>query len=1068
MDSLTAMDITRTSTFAQVGRQLTLVSLLTLIVGLYGLITASSVHADAVLTPGTTPATTTTCPGYSASLADPTDALTVPYWFVTGPGGRVAQNENADGSAGATNGWSVSLTTAKVDGNTVYYLKVTPPAGIAVGSYSATYYYQSSYNAKLEADIFSGYGSPLVVPPTLPGSRPGAAYSYEASAAGVNLINGNKQTSVPIVGWKTLSGLPVGVTLTHNSQGSYNAELGNKWIQTYDAYIVLNSSTSATVHWGDETTYQDAILHGAWTSSVLGAPNPTPGHHDKMGPNASSGYDLITLDDQTTYHFAPPSGSPNSTTLYLGAIIDRYGYKVTVNRSNASAPLFVTSVADPTGRTITFTPTTSSPYLISKITDYIGRVWSLTYDSNNNLQKITLPVLNGTAYTQQFAYNPRYDITSSTDPLGIMSGPFAYDSGNNDQMVSATDAMGNSTSIAYNPASTVVTDPNGNATTYNFSESRLVSVLDPLYVAKNDPLYKESYAYDYDDNVTALADKRGHASTTTYDLNGKGTSTTDANGNVMSSTYDPVTGDTLTSTETPSSTALTTTNTWGTGGSNQYYAKHLVAVMTPLGTAASPQYSTNYDYFPYDSSSPTKYHDLPEDVIDPLGNKLGYKTATYSYTFNNDGSYSTTDTDANSDETTSNFGALGWLTSATDAASHTTTKIYDIWGRVIAVEAADGTFTRTWYDADGNVTIVSDPDATEGTLKSGVTWLNDSVFGGTDLSFNGTSGCVLLNNPLPATTATNPATNSAFPSTSGIGAYTGGGHGRRHRLGRPVRRDRSHHYRCVGEERLRWTIPARTTSWIRAPRPPRTSCALSTASTRSAATTARPLSERPPPCLQAITARGCSSRALTTGAEWSLYKNGTLVNQQSATLAAQNVNAPWAIGSDRHRHDALLQRRDHAGEALQPRAHGCAGEYPLRRERVPCQSGHRRHQRSGALLAAERGLRRGRWPSTRRTPLSTPTTTTTGSTAPPTVAGTSPSTPTTAPTRAATDARKKGCSRPPPTATGMSPSTATLSATSRSTRCTPTILPSAAPSILTTTSFPTRTPTATPPRPATT
>lgn len=98
-------------------------------------------------------------------------------------------------------------------------------------------------------------------------SAPGQTYPWEgsvaqptaSSVAGTNTANGNKLTSIPIVGWTARGGLPVQMTLYHNSQGSHNSELGQKWTFTYDIYLVLSDDdfgNYATVHWGDDLAYK--------------------------------------------------------------------------------------------------------------------------------------------------------------------------------------------------------------------------------------------------------------------------------------------------------------------------------------------------------------------------------------------------------------------------------------------------------------------------------------------------------------------------------------------------------------------------------------------------------------------------------------------------------------------------------------------------------------------------------------------------------------------------------------------------------------------------------------------
>ena len=90
----------------------------------------------------------------------------------------------------------------------------------------------------------------------------GAAYGWEGTWNGINTGSGNKLTSVPIVGWRQIGGMPVNFTLNHNSEGTHDSELGQKWTHSYDIYLVMTTNNglppcvgSQAVHWGDDLSY---------------------------------------------------------------------------------------------------------------------------------------------------------------------------------------------------------------------------------------------------------------------------------------------------------------------------------------------------------------------------------------------------------------------------------------------------------------------------------------------------------------------------------------------------------------------------------------------------------------------------------------------------------------------------------------------------------------------------------------------------------------------------------------------------------------------------------------------
>src|SRR5262245_50863857 len=70
----------------------------------------------------------------------------------------------------------------------------------------------------------------------------GTPFPWEGSIGTTNSGNGNKLTSIPIVSWTQRGGLPVNLSLVHNSQSGHNSELGQKWTHSFDIYMVPASS----------------------------------------------------------------------------------------------------------------------------------------------------------------------------------------------------------------------------------------------------------------------------------------------------------------------------------------------------------------------------------------------------------------------------------------------------------------------------------------------------------------------------------------------------------------------------------------------------------------------------------------------------------------------------------------------------------------------------------------------------------------------------------------------------------------------------------------------------------
>jgi YD repeat-containing protein len=282
----------------------------------------------------------------------------------------------------------------------------------------------------------------------------GPAYPWEASVDGTNTANGNKLTSIPIVGWTARGGMPVALTLNHNSQSAHNSELGYKWTHSFDIFLV-NSGVNETVHWGDDLSY-------TFTQNVDGSYSPPSSIHDSLVKNADGTFTL-TRPDQTAYHF--------KTNLYCDTISDENSNTITIGYNAGN---YVTSVTDPTSRSITLGYDTSNR--INSITDPLSRQWTLAYDSSNQLTTVTLPLVNSTSYHWTMAYNPDHDISTLITPGG-RSQSFFYQAAD-DSLATVTDGAGNVTTWTESSPTTTIADPNGHNTVYTYTSGLLTSVQD--------------------------------------------------------------------------------------------------------------------------------------------------------------------------------------------------------------------------------------------------------------------------------------------------------------------------------------------------------------------------------------------------------------------------------------------------------------------------------------------------------------------------------------------------------------------------------------------------------------
>jgi YD repeat-containing protein len=188
----------------------------------------------------------------------------------------------------------------------------------------------------------------------------GPSYPWEGSFNGTNTGNGNKLTSIPIVGWTQRGGLPIQLTLNHNSQSTHNAELGHKWTFSYDIYLVASGGSGSnvgnmTVHWGNDLSY-------VFTNNGSNVFTPPTGIYDSLVLNVDGSLTL-TKTNQTTYHF--------NTRYYCDTITDENANSLSIAHNSGN---FITSITDASGRAITLGYNSSNQ--ITSITDPLSRVWT--------------------------------------------------------------------------------------------------------------------------------------------------------------------------------------------------------------------------------------------------------------------------------------------------------------------------------------------------------------------------------------------------------------------------------------------------------------------------------------------------------------------------------------------------------------------------------------------------------------------------------------------------------------------------------------------------------------------
>ena len=651
----------------------------------------------------------------------------------------VMQGTTTVATSSVTNGWGVSSAiVAPPSGGSIL---VHAPGIASVGSYTFTYYVPSGVGyVYFGMNTNTLTGSFSVVQPAT-SLRSGGSLSTEAGSgpgnSKVNTVNGNKTITVPIVGWTQRGGMPVSLSLVHNSQSNQNITLGHKWTHSYDLYGLVDGSGNFTIHWGDDLSY-------VFTKSGTTYTPPT-GLYDTLIKNVDGTYTLTTKS-QTTYHF--------NLSQRCDSITDENSNVLTLGYTGN----LVTSITDATSRAITIHYDASNR--IDKITDPLSRVWTLAYNASNELVTLTYPIVSGNTYTETYAYNTNHDITDFKDARGKHStySYYADDStaweqdpiGNRSNwsyagsVATLTDANGHTTSFSYdtilrlsqvkdNSANTVVPtydtsnnktnvkDERGKNWVYTYdTHGNVLTKKDPLlnvwtytYNAHNkvltvkDPLlHTTTYGYDTHDNLTSVTDALTHA--TTYSYNGDGTlaSTTDALTHATTYGYD-ANGELTSTTDPLLHTTNYTVNTLGWRGDTTDALSH-----TTTNTYDNWARVTNVTTL---AGVTTLAYDADSNVTSVTDPNSHVTSTTYD-----DDERPLVVTKANGDTFTHTYdsvGQKGLPSSTTDGNSHSTTFTYDGLNRKTGASYADGTSESWTYDAASH--LASHIDGKSQTISYG-------------------------------------------------------------------------------------------------------------------------------------------------------------------------------------------------------------------------------------------------------------------------------------------------------------------------------------------------------------
>lgn len=509
-----------------------------------------------------------------------------------------------------------------------------------------------------------------------------------------------------------VGGLGMGLTLT----------------RTYSAQAAVSAELPGPFGYGWHTSFTDRLLLEGAKATVVKADGSTIPFEKSEGEFVSPVWSEATL-------VADPEGG------YVFKDIDQVAYRlseggklVAVTDRNGNATLLsydeagqLETIEDPAGRQLNLAYDESG--LVSAAEDPMGHVVEYAYEGTD-LAAVTLP--GEEAPRWQFEYDEAHRLTTMIDGRG---GETVNEYDEEDRVVSQTDPAERTTSIAYEPFHTRITNEETGSvtdqwfTTYNQPFSISVGVGTPSEAT-------ETFTYDDDGRLIARVDGNGHATTYGYDKEGNRTSEKSPMGHEWKWTYNTnhdVISETTPRGETtmierdangnvetvsrPAPGEVTQATTFAYYGNGQ-----LKSLTDPLERTWSYGYNGqgdltseedplgNLQTFGYDENSRLAW------TVAPRGNAEGTEPVDYTTTIDRDAQGRPVKvTDQLERVTEYAYDGNGNLQSTINAKGNTTSYTYNGADELTKTELPNGDTLETGYDGSGE--IVSQTDGNEETTE---------------------------------------------------------------------------------------------------------------------------------------------------------------------------------------------------------------------------------------------------------------------------------------------------------------------------------------------------------------
>ncbi|GAB3617344.1 RHS repeat-associated core domain-containing protein [Okibacterium endophyticum] len=532
-----------------------------------------------------------------------------------------------------------------------------------------------------------GEVSPHGAPPGTPVGAPGLGsmpyFSFEEfdlgdrSTARVNIANGNllvESSDIAIAG----PGVGIDLGRVYNGLSSLDGALGGGWdFSVPDLTATFNNQTTATFTTANGFKVEFAKnSSGVWESAPGSNLTLTEDQNQKLVVTSNQTGEKYTFGNfghRATYTDRNGVGIDYDGNTWgdFEGMVDAAGRAVNITTYFGAR----TGLADSAGRTVAYSWDNEN-----RLETVVGADGNLTttytYDSEGRLASISSSFSGGSQpqdLVTEFTYDAQHRVTEVREGL----------SGSTDRIV---------TGFAYSSAQTVVTDPNGNDSTFEFdNEGRVVKTIDPLDRERSQTWTSNS---DVQTTTDAFASGGNAGNTTTYEY--------DANNNRTSATL-------------PTGAAATAAYAQGVdcpngGSGHPYLAKcstddagnsksyEYDAAGNPTKVTNSTAGAVEHEYT-YETSDRTVCGGFAGQVCTA---KDGNGNVT-AYSYDVDGNLATVTPPAPLGTTTYAYDSIGRVTSVTDGNGDTTGYAYDVFDRLVKTTYENNDEQHVSYRGNGDV-----------------------------------------------------------------------------------------------------------------------------------------------------------------------------------------------------------------------------------------------------------------------------------------------------------------------------------------------------------------------------